>query len=373
MKKNLVKISVSTFLLYGGVAVLVYFSLFLKDLGLNDAQIGLIVSLFSWTALFVRPVGGKIADSLTTKTLLLLGAGLFSFSLIGLGFAGKNIPAIIALRIASGLGFAWYALGSLLQSVEGEELKNFTGNVSTLSVFYLLPYFAYPFIAIKIARSAGFKWMFLFAGFLAFLSIPLILSIKNPKRKPSEKKKLRIKPGIIFLGVMNFLMGWCVNIAFPFVPLIEKIRPGIETGLFFTMVSAVAVAIRAYIGRKFSFWGRPAALIPGFLGYACGFFAAYFARNTLEFMAVGILIGIGVGIVYPNVTAMTLRCADQRYRGVTMGFVSSMGDLGFCTGPIIFGYLSFKLGLLNSFLLWAAIMATIPLIIVTSFGKTVKR
>ena len=356
MKGNLWKISASTFLVYGGLAILVYFSLFLKELGLNNAEIGLIVSLFSWTALFSRPLGGRLGDRYSPKTLLILGAGIFSLSLFGFALVGKNIPFIIALRISTGLGFAWYALGSLLQSVEGERLEKFTGNVSTLSVFYLLPYFLYPYLGIRIARAYGFSWMFAAGGLSALASVPLILFLRKTDRRKTIRGKLRITPEVFFLGLMNLLMGWSVNIAFPFIPLLEKVRPGVETGFFFTMVSAVAVFIRAYAGRKFSFWGKPGAFLPGFLGFALGFALSRFASSTFLLVLVGLLIGIGVGTVYPNITSITLKIAPSQHRGITMGFVSSMGDLGFCTGPIIFGYLSYKIGLLNSFLVWSAVV-----------------
>ncbi len=375
MRKNLIKISASTFLLYGGLAVLVYFSLFLKNLGLNNAQIGLIVSLFSWTALFARPVGGRIADSLSVRTLLILGAMIFAISFFGLAIVGKNVPFIVGLRIAAGLGFAWYALGSLLQSVEGEELGKFTSNVSTLSVFYLLPYFIYPYIAIRIARGMGFSAMFLFGGISVILSIPIILSIKSLRRQKKIKEReprRKFGSGIFLLGIMNFFMGWSVNIAFPFFPLLEKIRPSIDTGLFFTVVSFMAVIIRAYIGRKLPFWGQPDVLFPGFLAYSLGFVVAYFAKTTLVFLIAGVFTGIGVGTVYPNITAMTLRLAEEDYRGVTMGFVSSLGDFGFCTGPIIFGYLSYKIGLLPSFLLWAVVIGIVPFMFILQLRKRVK-
>lgn len=371
MRKTLVKVSASTFLLYGGLAVLVYFSLFLKELGLNNAQIGVIVSLFSWTALFSRPVGGKIADSLSVRTLLLLGASVFAFSFFGLAAVGKNVTLIVALRVAAGLGFAWYALGSLLQSIEGEKLGNFTSNVSTLSVFYLLPYFIYPYLAIRIAKEAGFSLMFLFGGVSVLLSLPLIISIKRPirKRRNNSTSREKFRPEIVLLGMMNFFMGWSVNIAFPFFPLLEKVRPAIDTGLFFTVVSFTAVVIRAYVGRKFSFWGKPDVFFPGFFAYSLGFLVAYFAKTTPIFLIAGVLIGIGVGTVYPNITAMTLRLAEEGYRGVTMGFVSSMGDFGFCAGPIIFGYISYHLGLLSSFLVWAGVIAFVPLWFILQLRK----
>ncbi len=356
MRKNLWKISASTFFVYGGLAILVYFSLFLKEIGLNDAEIGLIVSLFSWTALFSRPLGGRIADRYSPRSLLLLGAGIFSLSLFALSVVGKNVPLIVAIRISTGLGFAWYALGSLLQSVEGEKIERFTGNVSTLSVFYLLPYFMYPYLGIRIARIYGFGWMFALGGASVLVSIPIIFSLRKVERKSSKRGNLKITPEVLFLGFMNLLIGWSVNIAFPFIPLIEKIKPGVETGFFFSMVSAVAVLIRAYAGRKFRFWGSPGAFLPGFLGFASGFVFAHFVSSTMHLIAVGFLIGVGVGTVYPNITSITLKIAPQEHRGITMGFVSSMGDLGFCTGPIIFGYLSFKLGLLPSFLLWGGLL-----------------
>ncbi len=361
-KRNLLLISTSTFFLYGALSVFVYLSLFLKNLGFDDAVIGIVVSLFSWTSLLFRTLGGKISDLYSPKKLLIAGSSFFLLSTIGFALIKDSIVIIVFLRILNGVGFSWFGLGSLLQSVEGSRQERFTRNVTRLAVFYLFPYMLFPFLAEQIWRTWGFPAMFLFAAFLCASSLPALFFIRETPRKKEEKDDFHFSFPLPLFASWNFLFGWCVSASFSFTPLLKKIHPDIRTGLFFTVISILAVSLRAYIGMKIPVWGKPSIILPAFLSFALGFAGLSLTSSTTMLLISAVSVGAGLGTVYPNVMAMTLRSAPPCCRGRALGIVASVGDLGHSTGPMIFGFLSYSFGLKTAFLLWALLVATFSLV-----------
>lgn len=361
-RRNLFLISTSTFFLYGSLSVFVYLSLFLKNLGFDDAIIGIVVSLFSWTSFLFRALGGKISDIYSPKKLLIAGSSFFLLSTIGFAIVKGSLPIIILLRILNGVGFSWFGLGSLLQSVEGSRQDRFTKNVTRLAVFYLFPYMLFPFFAEQIWRTWGFPAMFLFAALLCASSLPALFFIQETPRNKEEKSNFRFSFPFPLFASWNFLFGWCVSASFSFTPLLKKIHPDIRTGLFFTVISILAVSLRAYLGMKIPVWGKPSIILPAFFSFALGFAGLSMTSSTTLLLISAIFAGAGLGTVYPNIMAMTLRSAPPCCRGRALGIVASVGDLGHSTGPMIFGLLSYSFGLKIAFLLWAILIAIISLI-----------
>ncbi len=368
-KYNLALISASTFFLYGSLSVFVYLSLFLKSQGFNDATIGVVVSLFSWTALLFRVAGGRISDLYSPKKLLIAGSAAFLSSTIGFAFVGRSLPVIVLLRVLQGLGFSWFGLGSLLQSVEGLSREKFSRNVTLLAVFYLSPYILFPFIAEQIWKSAGFPRMFLFAAVLCALSLPGLLFLQTGEREPTQEQNFRFSFPLPFFAAWNFLFGWCVSAAFSFSPLIKKLYPQLNTGSFFTTMAVLAVIMRAFLGIRIPLWGRPEILPPAFLSFAAGFLGLSLTNSQPLLIASAVFTGIGLGSVYPNVMALTLKHAPPCCRGRALGVVAAVGDLGHSSGPVVFGFLSYSFGLQKAFFIWWALISVLALLTFALYRK----
>ena len=72
------------------------------ELGLNSAQVGLILSIFSICQLFASPITGKISDRFGRKPLLLFSQTSTLIGFLLLGFA-NNVWILIAARLVDGL------------------------------------------------------------------------------------------------------------------------------------------------------------------------------------------------------------------------------------------------------------------------------
>ncbi len=72
-----------------------------KDLAIEPARMGLILSAFGWTYAALQVPGGWLVDKVPPRILYPAAIALWSLATIGLGFVG-NIVGLIALRLAVG-------------------------------------------------------------------------------------------------------------------------------------------------------------------------------------------------------------------------------------------------------------------------------
>jgi len=124
-------------------------------------------------------------------------------------------------------------------------------------------------------------------------------------------------------------------------------------GYFYTFLSLTAVFMRLYGGKRFVFWGSPKSLLPAFYFISGGGILIYFASNNILLGLSGVIWGIGVGILYPHLTALVVEGVAFREQGKVLSLFASSVDLGFALGPLLFGWASQYFGLRESFIIFA--------------------
>jgi MFS family permease len=67
-----------------------------------------------------------------------------------------------------------------------------------------------------------------------------------------------------------------------------------------------------------------------------------------------VIYGIGIGILYPHLSALIVGGVASRERGKVLSLFGSSVDLGFAVGPLIFGWLYQSIGIRPSFILFSA-------------------
>lgn len=115
--------------------------IFAKDKGGTDTEVGLIIGLFTFSAVFLRLFVGVASDKFGKKGLLIAGVAI---CLIGTAsyLAAATIAVMLALRIVHGVGFGisttlygTVASDIIPASRRGEGLGIFgTGNAVAISI-----------------------------------------------------------------------------------------------------------------------------------------------------------------------------------------------------------------------------------------------
>jgi MFS family permease len=140
---------------------------------------------------------------------------------------------------------------------------------------------------------------------------------------------------VIFLGFNLFYT------AFPIRAARDLSWTVTETGVFFTVLSAMMVVIQGPVLSRLSGVFRDATLIvAGNLVLGLNFLLMYSSDTTIIYAA-AVLFAIGNGIMWPSVLALLARLAGRKIQGAVQGIAGSLGSMASILG-LIGGGLSYQ-------------------------------
>ncbi len=156
------------------------------EMGLSDAQLGIVGASFMWVYAASAPLAGLIGDRFKRKTLIL--GGLIFWSLITLGTAfARNYTHLVIIRALEGFGEAFYfpASMSLLSDYHGHETRSRAMAIHQSSVY--AGTIAGGSVAGIMADFYGWRSSFyVFGWFGVMLGIFLVFLLREPVRGQSE-------------------------------------------------------------------------------------------------------------------------------------------------------------------------------------------
>ncbi len=365
MKKKLAPGILSVQLLvlmsYSSVAILILLSLYFKYLGGSPRQIGFLLGIFSLSAFLSRPFVGWLLSKYNPKKVVVAGLILFLIMTTMYLFIQELNWFVVFIRIFHGIGFSVFILAALLIAVLITREEERAYAIGVVSTGFMLPLLVVPFMGEGIIERFGFFFFFLCAIFLA--AIPLLYTLFWKIKLPRFQKDLGVKSVgflrllkqrrilLIFFLTLIFEIG--LSSSLNFVPLLAHGESPMWAGYFYTFLSLTAVFMRLYGGKRFIFWGSPRSLLPAFYFISGGGVLIYLASNNIMLGLSGILWGIGVGILYPHLTALVVEGVAFREQGKVLSLFASSVDLGFAFGPLLFGWVSQSFGLRESFIIFA--------------------
>ena len=346
---------------YSSVALLILLSVYFKHLGGSPRQIGFLLGIFSLSAFLSRPFVGWLLSKYNPRKVVVAGLILVLIMTSMYLFIQELNWFVVFIRIFHGIGFSVFILAALLIAVLITREEERAYAIGVVSTGFMLPLLVVPFMGEGIIERFGFFFFFLCAVFLA--AIPLLYSlfwrVKLPRfPEDSEIKSvgfLRLlkqrRIFLIFFLTLIFEIGLSSSLSF--VPLLAHGESPMWAGYFYTFLSLTAVFMRLYGGKRFVFWGSPRSLLPAFYFISGGGILIYFASNNILLGLSGVIWGIGVGILYPHLTALVVEGVAFREQGKVLSLFASSVDLGFALGPLLFGWVSQYFGLRESFIIFA--------------------
>lgn len=134
MKKQLIVLYTNIFLIFLGIGLVIpVLPIYLKDLGLTGADLGILVAAFALAQMIISPFGGALADKLGKKLIICIGLVLFSVSEFLFAF-GHTFTILIISRVLGGLsaGMVMPGVTGLIADISPakDKAKNFWVYVS---------------------------------------------------------------------------------------------------------------------------------------------------------------------------------------------------------------------------------------------------
>ena len=342
------------------------------DLGLTDANMGLVATVLLLVCGVLVPTAGIVGDRFNKKIIIIASLLVWSSATLVTGLSGSIWHLILLRSVATGGGEAFYFPSASALIGESHDKTRATA----LSIHQTAVYVGIicsGYLAGTIADLYGWRMAFyVFGGFGIVLAFILFKRLINPaieKRgrtvtvPPSGIKEALFavfrKPSFILLALafsgMNFVgVGFLV-----WMPtfLREKYgfslsRAGFDATFYHHIAAFVGVLVAARITDLLTDKIKGIRAIVPMLGLFAGAPFIYLmgqSRSLSVLYIALVLFGLFRGVYEANLWASVYDIIDVRYRSAATGFMLSFGLVVGALSPYILGLLKPAFGLANGF------------------------
>lgn len=342
--KDFILLTLSNLLLFFGFQMLLpTLPVYVSNLGGDNSAIGLVIGIFTISAILIRPFSGAALDLISRKLILFIGLAI-CFVAIGAYYWATTIFLLLLLRIVHGAGwgtstttYGTIASDIIPASRRGEGMGYF-GLGSTLAMALG------PMIGIWVMKSFGFGLLFLISLLSTLFSMALTkwMAIPQPHRAPQKRVETRfyekfMEKEALFPSFLVLMMGVTYGGIISFITLYGK-ETGIgNVGWFFLTNALFLFVVRPIAGKIFDLKGHVWVLVPGAIFCIFGLFLLSDTKSLFGLILSAMFYGIGFGAIQPSLQAWTIQRVLPFRRGVANATFYSGFDLGIGGGAMILG------------------------------------
>ena len=315
---------------------------YLKELGADEVQIGIVASVTAATAIAARPSVGRAMDARGRRIVILTG-GVLNVLVCTLYLTVHDLgPWLYVVRIIHGIAEAMLFAALFTHAADLVPPSRRTEGIALFGVSGLLPISLGGLLGDVILRHGGYPRLFEVS--IVFAAGALALSLPLGDRRPAADEvpargflaavsERRLLP----LWFIGFVFAGTVTAVFTFLKTFIM-RTGIgSVGLFFTAYSLAGVFLRLALGWLPERIGPKRALFPALGLLACGFALLAAARSAAAIVVAGGLCGLGHGFTFPILSALVITRTRPAERGAAMSLFTALFDCGALIGAPIFG------------------------------------
>lgn len=348
--------------------------------GLDQVQMGYVFSLGVFGMLFGAFFGGRIADYLGQKKVLMLSIGIFGV-FMSLTAIAPSIEILYVARFFTGLGLG-AAMPTMISVVGDEATEANRGKLNSLM------YCGLPVGAIFVAGLAillpEIQWqtLFLIGGLTPLALIPFMAIILKNKPKPvavaqvsteavpgmaqvlfkdqQYKNTFPLWVGFFFTLMINYiLISWLPNLLME--QGLQK-QQAFMVMLVFQVGAVIGTLALGYLLDRLKLWQMAVIIYSGL-------FVALSLLFTTNSIPMLVMAGVMGGIFSTGGQSILYGISPIFYSGtgkVTgVGSAISLGRLGAMTGPLLTGKI-LALGLGTTGIL----MASLPAVVISAVAVT---
>lgn len=322
--------------------------LFVKELGGSEQYIGIIVGIFTFSALAFRPYAGKTLETKGRRFVYMFGLIVFVFSVGSFSFV-TSISFLILMRMIQGIGwgFSTTATGTIATDLippkrrgEGMGYFGLSGNLALAFG---------PALGLTLVGMISFKALFLIAASLGIIAVLLSSIIQYKKVEQSPHKTTTVKFDIFEkTAVKPSLLLFFITVTFggiaSFLPLYAT-QKGIEGIEYYFLVYAIFLLVsRTFAGRIYDRKGHTYVFPPGAILIFSAMLLLAWLPNTTVMLIAAAIYGLGFGSVQPALQAWAVNEAPSNRKGMANATFFSFFDLGVGLGAMSFGQLAYMFG-----------------------------
>jgi len=307
-----------------------------KSLGHGSIAVGIGVGAFAVGAILLRPLAGRVGDTMGRRVLIIGGALIVSLTTASYGLV-HSLWFLVLARIASGFGEAGFFVGAATMITDLSPVERRGEAVSYWSVAVYGGLSLGPVLGSVLHGRFHYGSVWAVSAALSLLAALIgLLTVEVPRDAPAERPKhllhrAAIPPGsVLFLGLIS-LAGFTA-----FVPLyVDDLN--VSAGVIFAIYGVLILVVRIFGARvPDQLGGRlTASLALALIATGTGLMALW---STVAGLVVGtVVFASGMSLMYPALLLLALHGVSDGERASVVGTFSSFFDASQGLGAFICG------------------------------------
>jgi MFS family permease len=318
---------------------------FLTSLGGADFK-GLIISLFTLTAMISRPFSGKLADRIGRKPVIIFGA-LVCFVCSLIYPLMTTVFGFLMLRLFHGFSTGFTPTGQsaylsdIIPAERRGEAMGLLGTASTLGMA------GGPALGGWVAFAFSMNAMFYCSSACAIVSFLILLTLKETIKEKHEvslrlfkvSKADLFEPLVLAPCMVMVLSAYAYGTLFTIIPDFG-IFHGIENpGLLFTYFTVASLMVRLVAGRSSDVYGRVTVLKFSTAVITIAMLIIGFADSKSMLIVGTFVYGLGQGATSPTLLAWATDLSSDEHKGRGIASLYIFMELGIGLGALFSGWI----------------------------------
>lgn len=353
---NFIKIMIMSFLLSFSFNMQnTALPLYTQFIGGNKSDTGLIMGVFTISALLFRPIFGNLVDAKGRKITLIGGIFLYSLLVFSYGLI-SSIILLLVVRFLQGIGFSAYTTANGTVVADVLPKSRLTEGIGYFGISNIIATAIGPTATLFLIKNIGYKTSFFIFYFVCLLGLIMAFLLnfqKSIEQRGRNKNKsiVIIEKTAIPNSIVVFLIMIPVGAVMTFLPTYALSKEINNIGIFFILYALAIFITRPIIGCIADRYDTSLILIPGMIFLIINFVILIYAKSIIWFAVAGVFYGFGFGSTQPILNALLIRLSPSERRGAANATFFSAMDFGAGIGSIAFGVIAQKIGFQAVFML----------------------
>ncbi|MEM4558651.1 MAG: MFS transporter [Acidilobaceae archaeon] len=311
-----------------------YLSRYAVALGASQSEVSLLATSYALTAIMLRLIVGYLNDKGYAKHLMVLGGLLNSIAVL-VYIEASSVSTIYIGRLIQGVSVAFFIPASLYSASLGDP-RRASRTILWRSTMWGLGSALGPALLGFILDRLSWTAMFSVSAILSISSAILSQSYKQSKIESKKSYALDSILTLPFIVASLTLFIYVVSYQSLslFLPALHEVSgyPAYETTVFFTILATANLLARLTLSISRSFTPIATAII-GLILSIIGYISVAIDPLSNTTILYAILIGGGLGILFPSLQVISLLGVPEARRGLASSIYTAMWDLASLIGP----------------------------------------
>ena len=318
---------------------------FLTNLGGADYK-GLILSLFTLTAMISRPFSGKLADTIGRVPIMIIGSVVCVICSL-IYPALTSIYGFFVLRFFHGFSTGFTPTGFTACIADIVPVERRGEAMGLLSTFGTLGMAGSPAIGGWISYYYSPNALFYCSSLFGFMAVMIFIAVKEtlPNKERFQRHHLKIRREDIFernVLVPCLVMVLTVYSFGALVTLIPDLSDALgmkNRGAIFSGFASASLLVRIAAGKVSDKYGRRPVLYFSTLLIGAAMMLIGLASKQWMLWAGGILYGISYGMNSPTLFAWVTDLSNENNKGRAFGSLYVSLEFGIMIGALVSGFI----------------------------------